>query len=164
LPRRQSKRRRGGVRCEATTTSSARLAFCAISESLNATLLAVSLERSEPSWLRDLLRGLLRDEVQHARLGWAIATWQAERRSLAHLTPWIAPTLRDAVSEELLAERDEAPAAAISPRDRGLGLWTATERVELIAATLRDVVCPGLEGLGLDGSEAREWVATTLVT
>ncbi len=142
------------------------VAFCALSESLNATLMAVSLQRTTDDGLRTLLRALLTDEVQHARLGWAVLSWQATCRPCAFLDDWLLPTLQDAVADELLVAANGANAGAYAGADTpseaaaALGMLSARERLELIAATLRDVVFPGLSHAGIDCDAASRWVAT----
>lgn len=136
------------------------VSFCALSESLNATLMAVSLQRTTDDGLRRLLRALLTDEVQHARLGWAVLNWQASSRSCAFLDPWLLPTLQAAVADELLVAADGADAHNDTPSEAAvaLGILSASERLALIVATLRDVVFPGLTQAGIDCDGASAWI------
>lgn len=132
------------------------VAFCAVSESMNATLMAVALHRTQHEATRALLRTLLADEVQHARLGWAVVAFERGRGDCAALSSTLLPLLEQAVSEELREAGSQA-AGATDEIGAGYGLLTAQERLALIAATLRDVVLPGLAEAGVDTAAARAW-------
>ncbi len=142
--------------CAREDTLREAVAFCAVSESMNATLMAVALQRARHEPTRALLRALLADEVQHARLGWAVLAFERGRGDCAVLAPTLVPALEQAVSEEL---REAGGQAGGEPDDAGAsyGLLTAPERLTLIAATLRDVVLPGLAEAGVDTAAAEAW-------
>jgi hypothetical protein len=132
------------------------VAFCCVAESLNAALLSVTVERARATLVREAARRLLRDEVDHARLGWAHLT--AERRAGlgGFLAGWLPAMLRDSVEPELfLPEPPEPQAAALEAHGN---LPRATRRA-LLRAGLCDVLLPGLEQAGVDTAPARAWLA-----
>lgn len=135
------------------------LAFCCVSETLNATLLSVTLRHLREPALRTLTLELLRDEVEHARLGWAHLAFESGRTSCAFVEPLLVPLLSGVVSAELLAAVGQGRA---SDEALALGLLGADERLELIAATLRDVTLPGLRAAGIEVAGAESWVAECL--
>ncbi len=135
--------------------------FCALAESMNATLMAVALRRTTHASTAGLLRALLADEVQHARLGWAILTYESSRGGCAGLSEGLVPMLEQAVSEEL-REAGSAPTIeedgdGAADAGAGYGLLSSHERLALIAATLRDVIVPGLELAGVDAGSVTAW-------
>lgn len=147
------------------------VSFCCINESINAALLTVSLQTAEDRRVADALRAILRDEVGHARLGWAHLS--AERRAGrgGFLSSVIPGMLIGAVrGDELFraARSDGDYPGDIEARvDRAelaaLGHVSMSARVALFAATLRDVVFPGLELADIDTAPARTWLQEALV-
>ena len=134
-------------------------AFCALSETLNATLLSVTLQHAADEQLQALVRTLLADEVQHARLGWAHLAFERARGPCAVLATRLVPLLQEAISPELLARKGDT---AQDPEALGLGILSPALRLDLIAATLRDVIFPGLESAGVDVAGARTWASLHL--
>ncbi|HET6584966.1 MAG TPA: ferritin-like domain-containing protein [Nannocystaceae bacterium] len=99
---------------------------------------------------------ILRDEVDHARLGWAHLAAEAPRRDLAFLGPRLPAVLAHTVHEEIFGEHDDGPLAhAVA----GLGGLPRARRYGVLVQTMRDVVFPGLRSHGVDTSSGERWLA-----
>ena len=132
------------------------VAFCAVTESINAALMAVSHEQATDPAVRAAVREILRDEVTHARLGWAHLSAERARGGGAHLAQGLPAMLAGTVRDELFAPTDGESA---DPRLAGHGELPRAMRVEVFVQTLEAVVFPGLEAHGVDASAGRAWLA-----
>jgi len=132
------------------------VAFCAVTESINSALMMVSHERATDPAVRSAVREILRDEVTHARLGWAHLSAERARGGGAGLAAGLPAMLSGTVRDDLFAPVDEALA---DPRLAGHGELPREVRVEVFARTLESVVFPGLEAHGVDASAGRAWLA-----
>ncbi len=130
------------------------IALSCIGETFNAAYLTASLAVARDPATRDATHELLRDEVVHARLGWAHLAAERQRgHDLAHLAARLPKLLRDAFGEDLGALYDPPEAAP------DFALLSRADRVALFADTLRDVLLPGFEEVGVDTAPARAWLA-----
>lgn len=138
------------------------VSFCCINESVNAALLTVSLKRASDPVMRDAIRAILKDEVAHARLGWAHLVAERGHRGGDFLAAAIPAMLEGAVrGDELL---DAARSDGVhEPAAGALGHVAMNERLQLFASTLRDVVFPGLVHVGIDATAGRDWLADYLL-
>lgn len=128
-----------------------------ISETESVTVLTALLEAARAPGLRRTLRALARDEVRHARLGWAyLAQARAAGRDLAFLGPLVPAMLAGSIAPDLFEPggADEEDDALLA-----LGVLPRRRQREAFVGTLEEVVLPGLEGLGIDGGPARGWLA-----
>jgi len=131
------------------------VAFCCITETLNSSLMKVAFDAARVPEVRAALRAILRDEIGHARIGWAhLAAERARGRGelIAALVPRM---LAGAIREELFSPGPESSDAA-SLRDHGE--LPESIRLSIFEAAARDVIVPGLEELGIDTRPMREWM------
>lgn len=135
------------------------VAFCCLAESINSALLTVTLERATVPLVRETVRRILRDEVDHARIGWAHLT--AERRAGLgdFLSGWLPSMLRGTVKPELL---QPAPPSEYEQALADHGNLSRATRVSILEAALRDVVFPGLEACGVDAAPGHAWLLGAL--
>ncbi|HLT40788.1 MAG TPA: ferritin-like domain-containing protein [Enhygromyxa sp.] len=128
------------------------VAFCCLTESINAALLTRSFaETSEPD-SKAAVREILADEVQHARLGWAYLAHESDRAWLAeHFARMLAAT----VPEEL---RDPRIQPDPSPALRAHGVFARAELREILIECVDGVITPGLALLGVDAEPIRAWM------
>lgn len=110
------------------------VATCCVAETVNAALLTAELHATSQADLRALTRQLLRDEVQHARLGWMYLGDVARRRDAGFLSPHLGALLGIGSVEE----------AIVAPQ-----VLAAGRSQRILRETLLDVVLPGLEAHGL---------------
>lgn len=133
----------------------AMVALSCITETLSTVLLTAMRERARRDDVRAVVHEVLRDEIRHARIGWGYLSWrrgsfdgEAVGRALPRL-------LSDTVSP--LAFEPETD-ASLARELEGLGCLCRATVIELLRATLLDVVCPGLEQHGIDAVPARAWL------
>lgn len=131
------------------------MAFCCVTESINASLLAEMVRVSTEPIIRHAARDLMRDEVQHARLGWAFLAHEAAARPLPRASTWLPWMLAGAVSETL--QDEHAPAA--SHRDHEHGYLDRDHRIEIFVGALEAVILPGVDAHGVHTGPARQWLA-----
>lgn len=134
-------------------------AFCCVTESCNAALLTATLDRVRDPAVERTCREVLRDEVNHARIGWAHLAGERFRGRCDFLGSLMPRILSGSVSEEIDRPRDPSPDAEALA---AVGLLARTERIDLFRATLRDVVFPGLEANGVSADAGRAWVREVL--
>ncbi|MBI5517438.1 MAG: ferritin-like domain-containing protein [Deltaproteobacteria bacterium] len=132
------------------------VSVCCVTESLNAAVLTTTLEVASDRAVRAAVRALLRDEVGHARLGWAHLTREAQRVDVAFLGPLLPAMLAASVREEVFA-RVAVPPEEGAARD-DYGRLTLALRGALVREALTAVVLPGLEGCGVPVEPARRWL------
>jgi hypothetical protein len=130
------------------------LGHCAMNETFASAFLEAALRECAAPLARAATRALLSDEIDHARIGWALLAElnQGERRALApHLPALVAANLkmwrtapRDSPADPLLA-RHGAPSAQV------------VESALLDA--LRDLILPGLAAFELPTAALERWVA-----
>lgn len=132
------------------------VAFCAVTESINSALMTVSFAQATDPAVRSAVREILRDEVNHARLGWAHLSAERAQGAGAHLAASLPAMLAGTVREELFAPGD---GAAIDPRLAGHGELPLAVRAEVFVRTLESVVFPGLEAHGVSAAAGRRWLA-----
>ncbi|MEM7156928.1 MAG: ferritin-like domain-containing protein [Myxococcota bacterium] len=118
-------------------------------ESMNVTLLGETLRVAQDEQTLRVVREIMRDEVQHARLGWAYLAAVADDADF--LGPLLPRILAAAAGSEL---SEEAPEYLAVPSH---GLLPANELRRLFYVTLQDVVLPGLSLHGIDVSAAERW-------
>lgn len=125
------------------------VAIGCVVESLNVALLGETLRVAEDRQTREVTREILRDEVCHAKAGWAHLA--AVQDDTAFLAPLLPRMLASAAGEALLAEARED---VVAPTH---GLLSRRRLRELFFETLEHVVVAGLAARGLDVSAAERW-------
>lgn len=135
------------------------VAMSCITETLSAALLGEMVERAADAEVRDAMQSILRDEIDHSRLGWAHLAAERERGVPDVLAPHLPAMLRGTVEEELFLTAPEPPRALVLA---GLGALDRPTRLAVFTATLRDVVFPGLRRFGVDTGPGEHWLASKL--
>jgi hypothetical protein len=132
------------------------VAVCCISETMNTALLGRCLEVAKDPDIRSTLHDLLKDEVRHARLGWAHLAAERSAGRGAFLADVLPLALEASVEPGFL----EGTMAL--PWTEGLydyGELPLPELVQLYRDTMEFVVFKGLDAVGIDTSKGREWLA-----
>lgn len=133
------------------------VAFCCITETLNSALMQVAHEHARVPEARAALRSILRDEVQHSRIGWAHLGTERQRGTglgPRELSLAIPRMLAGAVREELFSPGPDPRDAEALARH---GELSEALRLEIFESCLRDVIGPGLEAAGIDTGPMRGW-------
>lgn len=131
------------------------VAFCCVTESVNAAMLLAVRERVTAPDVRETVVAILRDEVQHSKLGWAYLAHTAAATDVAWLGEWIPRMLHGAGVEEVFVADDGRRDGA---RLAAYGELSLSDRIAIFRGVMRDVVLPGLERAGVPCTEARAWL------
>lgn len=131
------------------------VAMSCVTETLSAALLGELVDRATDSLVRETMHGILRDEVNHARLGWAHLAAERERGVMDVVGPSLPAMLAGTVSEELFASWAEHPAQEMLS---GLGALDRAERRRIFSDTLSQVIFPGLKHFGVDTKSGENWL------
>ena len=131
------------------------VAMSCITETLSTALLIEMRARATDPLVRDVVHHVLRDEVDHARLGWAYLEAGVDPSLLARVSERLPGMLRDTASEELFSDAPDPPGATTLA---GLGGLPRSTRCQIFASTMREVVFPGLQRHGLDTWPAQRWL------
>jgi hypothetical protein len=132
----------------------ASVAVSCVTETIATALLVELRSLARDAGVRATLHEVLRDEVDHARLGWAHLAAAGRTGAAGWLAPHIPAMLRAALGGQLAA----LGAPAIEPDLSGYGLLPHAEVFRVVRAVAADVLFPGLERFGVDTSEARAWL------
>ncbi len=126
----------------------------AVSESLAAALLDGCVASAKDPVARGLFASVLRDEVNHARLGWYYLAWRApqwsfeERQQAADRTGLV-------VMDIARRHRDRRPApTAVEVEARQLGVIDLRERSRVVREVMETEILPALDSHGLGASLA----------
>jgi len=131
------------------------VAMSCVTETLSAALLGAMLKRATDNDVATTLRSILRDEVRHARLGWAHLAGETRRGGGAFISETLPSMLAGTVDDEIFGSgADAAEQYALG----GLGALPRRERVEIFRTSMTEIVFPGLEHFGIDTTRGREWL------
>ena len=130
------------------------VSLCCIAETLSVAALGKIREATVASDISTVVHELLKDEVKHARLGWAHLRVEVERGRaafLADLLPgmMVAGIPADLFNDEAEVTTEEALAFGQLPR---------ACRAEVFRETFEAVIFPGFEAAGVDTAAARAWL------
>jgi hypothetical protein len=128
---------------------------CCINETMSAAVLGEMLRCARPGLVHDTVQEILRDEINHGRIGWALLSHEASKGPLQDVESMVPWMLKAAVTEELFSGPDvEDPDAEAA----SLGTLPRSSRLRLFHDSLVDLVFPGFEAFSIDVSESRRWV------
>ncbi len=117
------------------------VAMCCITETLATALLIEIRAVATMPLVRETVTRIVRDEVQHARLGWAHLAWEASHSDISWLSSHVPAMVRAAVNEHV--ERictDDLSDYGVLPMERS---------TRLVQETLESVIYPGFSRVGL---------------
>lgn len=131
------------------------VAVCCISETMNTSLMTRCLEVAKDEEIRSTLHELLKDEVRHARLGWAhLASERAAGRG--EFLGDLLPLMLEASVEPGFLEGTLHTPWTDALYDYGELPWA--ELVQIYLDTLDLVVFKGLDAMGIDTTKGRAWL------
>ena len=128
----------GDILCELVTL------FC-VMETINAALLVASRDSLQDPTLRDICHQILKDEVQHARIGWAaLSIAREEERAIV----WTKiPQILKAAGVHKIDKEDSIPL-----HEPKWGIFDRATRVAIFEQTMDSVIIPGFIQLGFQPS------------
>jgi hypothetical protein len=125
-----------------------------ISETESMATLVTLLDAASDDHLKNVLQELARDEVQHARLGWAYLAWAKDRLDLSFLAGFLPAMATAATGEDLF---QPGPPEADDPALLRSGVVPKRDRRRIYLETLHSVVIPGFEEFRIDTGPLRRW-------
>ncbi|MGO9838684.1 MAG: hypothetical protein ACLP1X_31280 [Polyangiaceae bacterium] len=129
--------------------------MCCLSETITGVYFTEMLGRATQPTARAALESLLRDEIDHGRVGWAYLSTRARDARMDGLAAALPALLERTVGRALRqADRSLEDDAAMESYG-WLGRATALATVR---RALREVIVPGFETLGVDLSVARSTI------
>jgi hypothetical protein len=132
------------------------VSVCCIGETMNTSLMTRCLEVAKDPEIRSTLHELLKDEVRHARLGWAHLAAERGAGRGDFLRDVLPLQLEASVEPDFLTGRN-FPAWTDALYDLGELPWS--ELIGIFRETLNVVILKGLDELGVDTSLGRRWLA-----
>jgi len=126
-----------------------------ISETESMATLVTLLDAAREAHLRTVLHELARDEVQHARLGWAYLAWARHRVDLRFLSSWLPGMAAGTAGREMF---EPGPPEVDDETLLRSGVVPRTQRRRVYLETLETVVIPGFEEFAVDTGPLRSWV------
>lgn len=140
--------RRAGVRPAGQPTRESVLleviGMCCINETVSTAVLARMQHETRGQAAHDAITAILRDEVQHARLGWAHLAFESRRGPV----DGVAGRLQDLV-DAAVRDLDDEPDLPIDDGLLRAGGLDRRTRVALLREALERVVFPGLVAHGI---------------
>lgn len=137
--------RHEGVAAELVPTLHVAL-MCCVNETVATAWLEACYAMATVPLARQTLRNLLREEIDHARIGWAhLASRHVTPRMRAALGKWV-PAMIDATLRSWLRTHRVAPSRGF--RAHGVPSDAATRRIVL--AAVDEIVLPGFAKVGVD--------------
>jgi hypothetical protein len=134
------------------------LGQCAVNETTAAAFLEQALAGTTAPLARGALRELLRDEVDHARIGWAHLTSVVAQAGVSEaLAAWLPRMLAVNLAGWRVA-RAARPDAAL----RAHGCPTLTEIDTAVVDAMRALILPGFARAGVSTAAAERWLAASV--
>jgi bacterioferritin (cytochrome b1) len=133
------------------------IAFSCVTETLSTALLSELVARAHDPRCRRAMHDILRDEVNHSRLGWALLAQEHARGARDCVGRHLPQMLRDTLGSDFFSTE-----MALGPYESelsGLGVLTRADRQRIVRETFDAVIWPGLERFGIDTVPGRSWTA-----
>jgi len=126
-----------------------------LNEGIAAAYLQENLRRSAAPAASAVIRSLLRDDVDHARIGWAhLASPRVTPADRAHIAGALPTLVRIAWQAWL------GPGADCDADEPEHGCLPRHARLPLVREALEAMILPGFEHVGIDARAARAWLAS----
>ena len=129
------------------------LALACVTETLSAALLIEMRRLSDDKQIHATIQRILKDEIQHARIGWAHLAWEADRSDVR----WVGECVPGMICASLRSEREGIK--HFPPAAEKFGVLSPQSSREIMTASFTEVVFPGLELHGIDTFPARNTLA-----
>lgn len=113
-----------------------------ITESLSCALLLALREAATHPLVQTTIEEIVRDEIEHARIGWAVLAATARECDVGWLAPYLPAISAAAIADDVRPMAGDAELA-------GLGVLPRHRVNELVGETWRSVIAPGLERHGI---------------
>ena len=132
------------------------VALSCITETLSTALLGELVARAGDPVCKQAMHSVLRDEVNHSRLGWAFLAEERGRGARDCVGRHVPEMLEAALGPRFFTFT--AAPAAEQKELATLGSLERPERQRIVRETLESVIFPGLERFGIDTHPAKGWL------
>jgi hypothetical protein len=132
------------------------VALSCITETLSTALLGELVARADDPVCKQAMHSVLRDEVNHSRLGWAFLAEERARGARDGVGRHVPEMLEAALGPHFFTFAD-APDAQ-QKELTAIGSLERPERQRVVREALETVVFPGLERFGIGTSAAKRWL------
>ena len=132
------------------------VALSCITETLSTALLGELVARALDPVCKQAMHSVLRDEVNHSRLGWAFLAEERGRGARDCVGQHVPEMLEAALGPHFFSFAD-APNAQ-QKELATLGALERPERQRIVRETLESVIVPGLERFGIETSPTKRWL------
>jgi hypothetical protein len=132
------------------------VALSCITETLSTALLGELVPRAGDPVCKQAMHSVLRDEVNHSRLGWAFLAEECARGARDCVGRHVPEMLEAALGPHFftVADAPDAQQEALV----AIGSLERPERQRIVRETLESVVFPGLEQFGIETTHAKRWL------
>ncbi len=123
------------------------LAMSCITETLSTALLFEMQRKAQHKIIRKTVREILKDEINHSRIGWAELARSTGNQDLQWLKKYIPRMIQEALRSEI------RPMLSFAEGKEDYSEWgvlTPSKSKELMSDTISSVVLPGLKNFGID--------------
>lgn len=132
------------------------IAMCCINETVACGVLEAAMSQAKSPLAKAALFTILRDEIDHARAGWAhLASAWVTPEMRRELPPWLH-RLHSVKLRELVEEDGPLPGENYAIH----GMLTRQRSRQVVHATLVDVMFPGYRRAGIDPTLTEQWART----
>jgi hypothetical protein len=116
--------------------------------------LVTLLDAVSDARLRKVIQELARDEVQHARLGWAYLSWAKSRVDLSFLASWLPGMAAGTAGPQMF---EPGPPEADETLLLRSGVVPRAQRRSVYLETLETVVIPGFQEFDVATGPLHRW-------
>lgn len=120
----------------------AAVAIGCVTESLSCALLLELREAATHARVQATIDEVLKDEIEHARIGWAVLAAEAAQRDVSWLAQFLPAIATAAVADDVEPMAGDQELA-------GVGVLPRTRVNELVTETWMSVIAPGLDRYGI---------------
>ncbi len=131
------------------------VATCCITETESMSVLTTLLRAARARRMKQVLQEIARDEVSHSKLGWAHLAHEQAEGDVRFLGPLIPDMLEGTVSESFFQGAAEE---LENPELLQHGVLPHSTKQSIFIQTLKGIVFPGLDSLGVDSAPGRKWL------
>jgi hypothetical protein len=132
------------------------VAFCCITETINASMLLAIKDMVLHEGIKIGVQTILKDEVNHSKIGWAYLQY-ARNEGQGGFLPEALPQMFQGAGVEEIYTSDGVSREA--DHLANYGELNFKMRTDIFRASIRDVIFPGLEHMGIKTNHGRKWLS-----
>jgi hypothetical protein len=124
-----------------------------VAETLSVAALGAIRDVTLAEDIRAVVHEILKDEIDHAKVGWAHLGAERQRGRGTFLAAFLPDMLAAGIPEDLFRTEDDLE----NEEALSFGQLSRLRRVDIFRRTLVEVIFPGFEVAGVDTTAARAW-------